>query len=200
MKKLLFSSFLKSLDFFSVHWYNLKKWVGLLKCAPEFHWHPPQISTFFHLIFQNLTDFTDFWCFLFECLRSTVFFSRLRKEKFRAKTREKRMIRFSLLFILNWASLIDSLSSFLQIRDQIEICDSVYFKITFDCASLWLVLFWFFEHMQSFVKFQIISLHYKFNSRVFNVCDGGSLWTAYVPDGIWRICMYVCFQWKYTKI
>ncbi len=26
------------------------------------------------------------------------------------------------------------------------------------------------------------------------VYDGGSLWTAYVPDGIWRICMYLISQ------
>ncbi len=36
------------------------------------------------------------------------------------------------------------------------------------------------------------SLLANYELKPTTVYDGGSLWTAYVPDGIWRICMYVC--------
>jgi hypothetical protein len=35
------------------------------------------------------------------------------------------------------------------------------------------------------------SLLANYELKPTTVYDGGSLWTAYVPDGIWQICMYV---------
>ncbi len=46
-----------------------------------------------------------------------------------------------------------------------------------------------------------IGLLANYELKPTTVYDGGSLWTAYVPDGIWRICMYmVSHAWVLSEI